>query len=258
VALVVTSFLFGPACRPRDDKSRSVPAPPVSSASLGLAPPAVSSAPAPVPPAARVEEVEVPGDLPVFVVRGKRGGERLVFIHGLCGHPLAYAHSFRQAAARVGTMIALQGNVSCGPGYRDWSCPPAKVDERIEAAFRALGDQTELRDLIVIGYSSGGTFAELLVMRNPERYTRAILIANPRRPAFYRLKSLRAAVMMAGQRDRHDLMKGGDRDLKSRGIPSTFMVLPGATHGEMGNDAERVMAEALRWLKQNERPGANP
>ena len=257
--MVVTSFLVGPAsCRSHDDKSRSVPAPAVSSAPLVLAPPAVSSAPAQVPPEARVEEVEVPGDLPVFVVRGKRGGERIVFLHGLCGHPQAYAHSFRHAAARVGTMIALQGNVSCGPGYRDWSCPPAKVDERVEAAFRALGDQSELRDLILIGYSSGGTFAELLVMRNPERYTRAILIANPRRPAFYRLKSLRSAVLMAGERDRHDLMKAGDRDLKNRGIPSTFMVLPGATHGEMGNDAERVMAKALQWLKENDRPAANP
>ncbi len=169
--------------------------------------PAVSSvAPTPAPPKqVKVEQLEVPGDLPAFIVRGKRGGERIVFVHGLCGNPYAYALSFRHAAARLGTMIAIQGNKSCGPGFRDWSSSPAKVDERIEAAFRASGDASALQDVIVIGYSSGGTFAELLVMRNPQRYSRAILIANPRAPALYRLRSARAVVMMAGERDRHDL-----------------------------------------------------
>jgi pimeloyl-ACP methyl ester carboxylesterase len=202
------------------------------------------------PKEVEVEEVGVPNDLSVFVVRGKSDGERMVFLHGLCGNPFAYALSFRNAAARAGVLIALQGNVSCGRGFRDWSTSPAQVDSRVEAAFRALGDTTALRNIIVIGYSSGGTYSELLVMRNPERYARAILIGNPRAPALYRLRKARGVVMMAGERDRHDLMKEGRRNLASKSIPTTFLVLPGATHGEMGNEAERVMGEALDWLAQ--------
>jgi len=197
---------------------------------------------------AEVEELNVPNDLSVFVVRGKPHGDRIVFLHGLCGNPYAYAHAFRNAAARVGTLVALQGNVSCGPGFRDWSTPPANVDARIESAVRAIGDTSALQDIIIIGYSSGGTFAELLVMRNPQRYARAILIATPQAPAIYRLRKARGVVMMAGERDRHDLMKTGMRSLVSQSIPTTFLILPAATHGEMGNDSERVMGEALDWL----------
>lgn len=177
----------------------------------------------------------------------------MVFIHGLCGNPNAYAWSFKESAAELGTLIAIQGNKSCGPDFRDWSLPPAKVNERIESAFRAIGDTSDLRDLVVIGYSSGGTYAELLTMLFPERYTRAILIANPRQPGYYRLKKTRAVVMMAGEHDRHDLMKGGMRELKGRGIPSTFMILPGATHGMMGPEGNQVMGEALRWLLEHQR-----
>ncbi len=247
--LVVTSTLL-PACRCSETPAPARPPDPI--ASVSLSPPPAASSAVPKPPAApkevQVEELAVPDDLPAFVVRGKPDGQRIVFLHGLCGNPYAYALSFRHAAARLGTLVAIQGNMSCGPGFRDWSSPPARVDARIEAAFRALGDASDLRDLILIGYSSGGTFAELLVMRNPERYARAILIANPRAPALYRLRKARAVVMMAGERDRHDLMKAGMRDLAAKSIPTTFLVLPGATHGEMGHDAERVMGEALDWL----------
>ena len=208
------------------------------------------AAPPTTPPEADVLEVEVPDDLPAFIVRGKAEGTRIVFLHGLCGNPYAYAHSFRNAASRTGTMIAIQGNTSCGQDFRDWSASPAKVDARIEAAFRATGDTSALLDIIIIGYSSGGTFAELLVMRNPQRYARAILIGNPQAPALYRLRKARGVVMMAGERDRHDLMKTGLRNLASQSIPTMFLVLPGATHGEMGHDAERVMGEALEWLVQ--------
>lgn len=269
VALAATAS--GTSCRCADEPRQTAapeasvtkPAPGASSTSMPASASASASASAAAPAApvpVRVEQIEVPGDLPVFVVRGKPDGERMVFVHGLCGHPHAYAHSFMHAAARIGTMIAIQGNVGCGPGYRRWSSTPAKVDARIEAAFRAIGDESALLDLIVIGYSSGGTYAELLAMRSPDRYTRAVLIANPREPQFHRLKGLRAAVMMAGERDRHDLMKAGNRVLRARGIPSTFMVLPGATHGEMGSQAERVMGDALDWLLRHQKklPGGEP
>ena len=250
--LLVVTLALVPACRCTEAPAPARPPDPTPSVSRFLPPPPASSSALPPPPAppkeVQVEELAVPDDLPAFVVRGKPDGVRIAFLHGLCGNPYAYALSFRHAAARVGTLVAIQGNMSCGPGFRDWSSPPARVDARIEAAFRALGDTSELRDLIVIGYSSGGTFAELLVMRNPERYARAILIANPRAPALYRLRKARAVVMMAGERDRHDLMKAGMRDLAAKSIPTTFLVLPGATHGEMGHDAERVMGEALDWL----------
>lgn len=196
----------------------------------------------------RVDPVQVPNDLAAYVVRGGRGSARLVFLHGLCGNAEFYARSFQHAAASKGTLIAIQGNAPCEGAYRDWSTTPEKVNERIEAAFRASGDSSELRDLVLIGYSSGGLFAEILAMRWPDRYTRVVLIALPSRPATYRLRKVRGAVMMAPEVDRHDLMEEGARQLRAEGIRSTFLVLPGATHGGMGREPERAMSEALDWL----------
>lgn len=248
------------ACRDRSPSH--APGPSLVSSSSSSSESVRSAAPsrsAVVPPAApsweppddaQVEQVEVPGDLPAFVVRGNPEGRRIAFLHGLCGNPYGYAWSFRNAAARRGTLVAIQGNMPCTGAFRDWSSAPGKVDARIEAAFRAAGDLKPLEDVILIGYSSGGTYAELLAMNRPERYTRLILIANPRKPALFRLRRAKAVVVMAGERDRHDLMKEGLRDLTGAGIPSTFMVLPKATHGEMGPDSERVMAEALDWFEK--------
>ncbi len=264
VALVFFGMVAStlPACRERAGRAArpDVSVTPIVSASVASPPVAASSAPAPWQPPrdAEVEQLEVPGDLPAFIVRGRPGGERMVFLHGLCGNPYAYAWSFRNAAARLGTIIAIQGNVRCSGEFRDWASTPDKVDARIQDAFRAAGDDRDLVDLIVVGYSSGATYAELLVMKNPRRYSRAILIANPRKPASFRLRGARAVVLMAGQRDRQDLMKAGLLDINAAHVPATFMVLPGATHGEMGPESERVMGDALAWLLGSQRPAGDP
>jgi hypothetical protein len=99
-----------------------------------------------------------------------------------------------------------------------------------------------------MGYSLGVPRALDLVRRSRGRYTRLILIAAPAVPSAQGLSGVRRALMMAGERDRKDLMQRGVRVMKRAGIESEFMTLPGAAHGEMGPEAERVMGEALAWL----------
>ncbi len=60
--------------------------------------------------------------------------------------------------------------------------------------------------------------------------------------------------MMAGERDRQDLMKAGSRAMAGAGIPSTFMVIPQATHGAMGPTPEKTMGAALEWLWAHQKP----
>jgi hypothetical protein len=195
-----------------------------------------------------LEELEVPGDLPAFVVRGQ-GPSTMVFLHGWCGSAMFYAHSFRRAAARRGTLVALQGNVPCDSAPdRDWSITPERLHERIEAALKAAGLAPERGNAVLIGYSSGALYAEHLAMRWPERYTRVVLIASPEKPAVYRLRHARAVVTIAPEIDVHELPKAGARELNAAGIPATFLVLPGASHGGMGTDPERAMDEALQFV----------
>jgi pimeloyl-ACP methyl ester carboxylesterase len=192
---------------------------------------------------------ELPGSTPpIYVMRGRRQGQTpIVVLHGMCSHALGYAQSFQFSAAKKGLVVAPQGDKSCGGPWASWTLDLAALDARIVGGFEALGVARPIRDVAVVGYSQGASRAEALARKYPERYSRLVLIAAPDAPSPRGLKGLRAAVMMAGERDRQDLMKKGASDFRAAGIPATFQVIPGARHGEMGPHPEDTMGAALDW-----------
>lgn len=182
---------------------------------------------------------------PTFVLRG-RSRQPIVFLAGLCGHAQYYVQSFQESASRLGTVVAPQGEILCGTGpYSTLSGDIKKLNQRIIDAFATLAIP-EVRDVVVIGYSLGASHAMALARLYPERYTRLVLIAAPAAPTPWGLKGVKRTVMLAGSRDRKDLMRHGVTSMQRANIPSMFLELPGAYHGQMGDEAERVMAEALR------------
>jgi pimeloyl-ACP methyl ester carboxylesterase len=201
-----------------------------------------------------MEPLEPAADPPTWVLRGGvRGSKKMVFLHGMCGHGLGYAQAFQFSAAEWGTLVAPQGDVRCGAGpWAKWSGKIEQLDERIQRAFLALGQAAPIKDVAIMGYSQGATRAEQLARRFPERYTRLISMAAPQTPSARGL-SLHSAVMMAGERDRQDLMRAGSRALLAAGIPTTYMTIPEATHGAMGPVPERTMGAALTWLFEHSR-----
>jgi pimeloyl-ACP methyl ester carboxylesterase len=204
----------------------------------------------------RIEALD-PNETPAtFVMRGGRPAPgRIVFLHGMCGHAHGYAQSFQYSAARYGSLVAPQADVVCGKGpWAKWSADTDALDARITSAFKSLGHQEPIDDVLVIGYSQGATRAEALARKWPERYTRLILMGAPTATQAHGLKHLRATVMMAGERDRQDLMKQSARALTASSIPSTFIMIPEATHGAMGPTPEKTMQEALDWVFRNSRP----
>lgn len=190
----------------------------------------------------------------MFVMRGgARGPGHIVFLHGMCGHGLGYAQAFQFSAAKLGTLIAPQGDVSCGGVWSKWSSDLAGLDARITDAFRALGEQNELSDIWVAGMSQGATRAAALARKWPQRYTHLISMDAPTAIAHGDLRGLSAAVLMAGERDRRDLMQASERALRQSGVPARFMLIPEATHGAMGPTPEKTMASALEFLSANSR-----
>jgi pimeloyl-ACP methyl ester carboxylesterase len=203
----------------------------------------------------RVEERSPREKPPMFVMRGgPRGPSRIVFLHGMCGHALGYAQAFQYAAATKGTLIAPQGDRACGDGpWSSWSNDIDALDHRIVTTFRALGF-ADPDDIVAIGYSQGASRAEALARKWPGRYTRLVLIAAPTLVSPQGLGSLRAAVTMAGELDRQDLMKKGVGVLLAAGIPTTYMMIPQATHGAMGPTPEKTMGQSLDWLWEHQKP----
>jgi pimeloyl-ACP methyl ester carboxylesterase len=186
---------------------------------------------------------------PVFVLRGEpRGAGRLVFLHGMCGHGLGYAQSFQFSAAARGTLIAPQADVSCGGVWSKWSADLNKLDARIVETFKSLGHSEPIDDIVIIGMSQGATRAAELAKKWPERYTRLISMDAPTALRPGELRSLKAAVMMAGERDRQDLMRQSERALQRSGVPVTFVLIPQATHGAMGPTPEATMDKAFAFL----------
>ena len=254
--LAVAVLLLGWAgCR--GDGARQAPASTGQAVPAGMGPTREHRAPASGVPARAeptVETVEVPGDLATFLVRREGGPAKVVFLHGYCSQGLPYAEAIKHAAYDQGGMLAIQADKVCDDGStRRWTNTREQLDARIVAAYRAAGYSSPPSDLIVIGYSEGAVLAEMLAHLNPRRYSRAILIGAPRKPQEFRFRHARATVMMAGEVDRQDHLRAGARELSASGIPSTFLELPGAKHGQMGTDAERVMAEAFSFLVTHSR-----
>lgn len=244
------------ACSVPHDAKRSEPR-----ASVSAVPSVASSAPRSDPGPIRMEQLEAraPDEPPVFVMRGgPRGAGHLVFLHGMCGHGLGYAQAFQFAAAKIGTLIAPQGDVSCGDVWSKWSGDLAALDARIAAAFRALGDTRELDDVWVLGMSQGATRAVALVRKYPHRYTHLVSMDAPTALKSGDWKQLRAAVMMAGERDRQDLMRQSERALRASGVPTQYLVIPEATHGAMGPTPEKTMETALQFLQQHAADSPRP
>lgn len=196
---------------------------------------------------------------PVFVLRGRGiGAEKLVFLHGMCGHGLGYAQSFQHAAARKGTLIAPQADVVCGEGpWAKWSQDVKSLDARITDAFRQLGHDEPIADICVLGMSQGATRAAALVRTFPERYTRLVSMGAPTQVQAAGLERLRAAVVMVGQRERKDLMLASERGLKRTGVPAKSLIIPDADHAGMGPTPEQTMGDALDWLWANSRAASD-
>lgn len=215
---------------------------------------------APSPPAVAVERIEVPGDLPAYVLRGARGPARMVFLHGMCGHGQGYVQAFQGAAAEKGTIVALSGDDACGddPAFRRWSMDVERIDARVDAALAAAGVPPRAGEgIVVIGMSQGALRAEALAQRFPEKYTHAIFMGSPRPPHPSRVARLRGAVVMSGEHEGTWAMREGARALERVGVPATYVMIPDARHAEL-REGERVMDEALDWLwaHAREAPGS--
>jgi pimeloyl-ACP methyl ester carboxylesterase len=227
----------------------SAPPPPVEP----LAPPEPTPEPT-VEPTGEVVQLAVPKDLPIYPVHGgKTHRNKAVMLAGMCSNPAWYLNTFPDAAVAYGDFVGLQGDVACGGVSTKWSSNSPLIERRMARAFDEAG-MGDLQDVTVVGYSQGAERAEWLAAYDPVRFTRFVLIGGPIVPSPERFAHAHAVVLMAGSNDLQTLMRDGADRLRKAGIPATFMVLPGARHGEMGPAAQEMMGRALDWLEENDKP----
>jgi predicted esterase len=212
-----------------------------------------------------IKAVEVEGDRELLVVVGGADlRQPIVYLHGMCADPKEDLEAFGGLARERGTLIALTGDVPCGPdkppGRTAWPTDPEAIDARIRAAVdavnaRGLGAPLNPDEPVVIGESMGAARAEALAARFPERYKRLVLVGSPQAPSPENLASATAIANVVGEKESQEKMKSGTRALEAKGKPVRFFELPGATHGKYGPEGERIMNEAVGFAMTGRAPG---
>jgi pimeloyl-ACP methyl ester carboxylesterase len=197
-------------------------------------------------------ELTVPGDRPVYISHATAETERaLVYLHGVCGDIFA-VRSWLAAASRFGTLIVMLGDKPCGSGRYRWSSSTpelhARVQRALDAAKQARAGRLDSGAAMILGYSQGATRAEFLASQFPEQYPLVLLGGAPTQPSERRLARAKAVAIVGGEREPHDQMRFGARDLAKAGVRARFWLLPDAGHGQYGPDGSRVMGEALAFL----------
>lgn len=221
-------------------------------------PPSTPSTPPPTPNApATVERILVPGDSPAAYVRSGDGkGPLTVFLPGVCSNATAYLMTFPEAARAHGGVVAIDGDTPCPgvPGFHTFSWDPMKQHARIEAALAAAGLRAVPKEgITIVGYSQGATIAEKLAYAHPERYARAFIIAAPTDPSIPSFQKTRAVVTGACSLDVTGRMKTARDRLSARGVPSTYVEMPGCTHGNVAN-GEVTFEAAFSFLRASALP----
>lgn len=220
-----------------------------------VTPPAPPETPAPAP--AIVERIRVPGDSPAAIVRGPNGKAPLtVFLPGVCSNATAYLMSFPEAARAQGGVVAIDGDSPCPgvPGFHTFSWDPMKQHARIEAALAAAGlGAIPKEGITIVGYSQGATIAEKLAYAHPERYARAFLLAAPTDPSIPSFQKARAVVTGACSLDVTLRMRTASERLAARGVPSTYVEMPGCTHGNVAA-GETTFDTAFSFLRASALP----
>ena len=237
-------------CRRPPERASASPPPATATATATATTSAVARATP--PPPATVERFDVPGDREASIVRALDGRAPLtVFVPGVCSNANAYLQGFPEAARRQGGVVGIEGDVACGgnAAFRTFSWDASKLNARIERALAAAG-ALPIPDegITLVGYSQGAALGEQLAARWPARYRRLVVIGAPTDPAPASFARARAVVMMSCARDVPARMRDASRKLARTGVPSTYVEMPGCTHGNLG-DGERVFDEAFDFLR---------
>lgn len=198
-----------------------------------------------------VETLPVPGDQPIFVLRGADPRKKAVgvVLHGWCGHGLGVLQAFAYAAADAGQFLALQGDHQCGNGpLRGWTNETVGLDRRIDAAFRQYLGGEPPSEVVLMGVSQGVERAIALSRRFPAKYKRLILLSGPSAQPAAGLSSVAGAFFLVGQNENQRPTREMAARWKNAGIPVELRIVAHAGHADFGADADPLMREAFRFL----------
>lgn len=259
---LVATFMVARQATPAGGAEPERPAPPASAVENA---PGVTRTPPPEPapsaepspatePTPEVRLVPVSGEEPSRVAPAEGESSRVfIYLHGFCSD----ANGIKEwvsAAQRHGTVIAPHGDLQCEgqPGRFRWGNDIRFIDYRIQRAItsiaKALNRSLDRNTVTLVGYSEGAARAQSLAWLYPSHYPRAVLMSGPQVPAFDKVRHLERLAVLRGEREYRRNYRLSTEYFAKAGVPARFWELPGASHGELGPDALRVLTEVFDFV----------
>ncbi len=127
--------------------------------------------------------LEVPHQAPAYYVPPRTKGKKqvIVWLHGRSGDPEADCKKWAKVTVDLGWLLCPSGPEARGGGQRGWNNNWAEAQRAVDAAVEAfhdeMGAKVQTRDHLLIGFSEGALVAMNVGVREPERFSRWLILA---------------------------------------------------------------------------------
>ncbi len=214
----------------------------------------------PVPPNV-VTRVAVLGSGDVFVVEPKAAGVQpiVLILHARNGDPEDDCRKWSEVASPFGWVVCPSGPIATERG-RSWGkFDDAKktIDASLDAVRAQHGARMKSVGNAIIGFSEGALVAQILGIREPERWSRWLVLAGSdkywgdRGPEFLQVQRRKIArvVMLTGEHDPivENTLRAGAM-VRAAGIPVRVIVRRGLGHDVPGDRMIANYRRSLEWL----------
>ena len=218
------------------------------------------------------KRLEVPGYADAFYYR-PRGGRGMkpviVYLHGRGGNPEEDCRKWARVGTQFGWMLCPSGPEDRGNGDRGWANNAQVGGEVAKAALESLRAEfkrrVQLKGNVLIGFSEGAFVAMQVGIRDPQTWSRWLILAANDQYWFGDAKALldenrkriRRVYLLTGETDEvaPNTLRVADI-LKDAKVPHKVHIAPGMGHEVPGDRMRSTYRRPLAWLLAHPAPRA--
>ncbi len=209
------------------------------------------------------QRLEVPGFADAFYYKPRGRGLKpvLVYLHGRGGNPAEECRKWAHVATQFGWVLCPSGPEDRGDGARGWSNNAMLGGQVAKAALDALRAEykhrVQLHGNVLIGFSEGAFVAMQVGLRDPETWSRWLILAANDQYWFGDAKSLltenrrhiRRVYLLTGETDEvaPNTLRVADI-LKDAKVAHRVRIAPGMGHEVPGERMRSTYRRPLAWL----------
>jgi len=202
------------------------------------------------------------GDAMVYAPRGAGTKPVMVVAHGHGMVPDDICHDFHELAGERGFVVCPRGTPIEGKpdAFTHGAELPQEIDADLAALHARYGNRVDMGQMIYVGYSQSAYLAPNVVMHEPSRFTRAIVIEGN---GVWNEKKIAAAggkrmMFACGQATCDTGAKLVVPTFEKAGVPSKELYSPGAGHVWYGPVMAQIKANWAWFVDGDTRWGGAP